>query len=159
MLSTVLSDTRMCRKGGFGWALWSVKTDCTLYGKALLFFFSPITLQVTSHSSPILPSIVSLTMNKSSKFKGLQTNSPWHLSGGNLSNLEIKKVQWEFNLLERGEGCIVENYPPKEIVIFFSDQNTIWKIPKIWKNPKVMTHNQMRVAFECHQGVKVKVVK
>ena len=42
MLSTVLSDTRMCRKRGFGWALWSVKTDCTVYtlreSPPLLFF-------------------------------------------------------------------------------------------------------------------------
>jgi hypothetical protein len=30
-------------------------------------------------------------MKKSSKFKGLQTNSPLHLSGGNLSTLEIQK--------------------------------------------------------------------
>ena len=60
--------------------------QCTLYGKALLFFFSPITLQVTSHSSPILTSIVSLSMKKSSKFKGLQTNPPLHLS-----TLEIQK--------------------------------------------------------------------
>ena len=112
MLSTVLSDTRMCRKRGFGWALWSVKTDCTVYTirESPPLLFSPITLQVTSHSSPILPSIVSLSMNTSSKFKGLQTNSPWHLSGGNLSTLEIQKVQWELNLSEREEGCTVENF-------------------------------------------------
>ena len=93
MLSTVLSDTRMCRKRGFGWALWSVKTDCTVYTlrESPPLLFSPITLQVTSHSSPILTSIVSLSMKKSSKFKGLQTNSPLHLSGGNLSTLEIQK--------------------------------------------------------------------
>ena len=93
MLSTVLSDTRMCRKGGFGWALWSVKTDCTVntVRESPPLLFSPITLQVTSHSSPILTSIVSLSMKKSSKFKGLQTNSPLHLSGGNLSTLEIQK--------------------------------------------------------------------
>ena len=39
----------------------------------------------------ISSSIVSLSMKKSSKFKGLQTNSPLHLSGGNLSTLEIQK--------------------------------------------------------------------
>ena len=92
---------------------------------------------MASDSSPILPSIVSLSINKTSKFKGLQTNSPWHLSGGNLSTLEIQKVQWELNLSEREEGCIVENYPPKEIVIFFQTKIQFEKYQKFEKIQKL----------------------
>ena len=97
--------------------------QCTLYGKALLFFFSPITLQVTSHSSPILTSIVSLSMKKSSKFKGLQTNSPLHLSGGNLSTLEIQKSSGSLTSRKGERVALLKT-------LFFFDTSTVHLLKK-----------------------------